>query len=347
MKTNIHPINTSLDSEIQHKIDLKTKPIGALGYLEEIALQLARIQSSLTPSIKRPTIVVFAGDHGIAKTGLVSAFPQEVTHQMVMNFLSGGAAINVFANQHSINLKVVDAGVNFDFSNHPHLIDSKIGYGTLNYLEEAAMSQEQCTTSIKKGASIVQDIYDSGSNIIGFGEMGISNTSSASLLMSVLCDIPIELCIGNGTGLSENQLTKKIQTLHTVRIKHAGINADNPIEVLATYGGFEIAQMCGAILKAAELGMVIMIDGFIATSALLVAHAINKNVLDYCVFTHHSDEHGHAKMLNFLQAKSLLNLGLRLGEGTACALAFPLIQSACAFLNEMASFEEASVSQKK
>ena len=343
---NIKKVSITLDKEIKSKIDLKTKPVGALGELEEIALKIARIQQTLAPILEKPTIAVFAGDHGIAKKGLVNPYPQEVTYQMVMNFLSGGAAINVLAKQNDIAVKVIDAGVNHDFGETEGLINTKIDLGTANYLDGKAMTIQQCESALVKGAQVIENIHKEGSNVIGFGEMGIGNTSSASLLMSVICQIPIEECVGKGTGVNRKQFDLKVKTLQQVREKHDTTDQKDALEILTTFGGFEIAQMCGGMLKAAELGMLILVDGFISGAAMLVAQMIDKNVLEYGVFTHHSNEEGHSRMLDFLKANPLINIGLRLGEGTGCAISYPIIQSACAFLNDMASFEDASVSQK-
>jgi nicotinate-nucleotide--dimethylbenzimidazole phosphoribosyltransferase len=340
---NIQPIAGDLTTAIQRKIDFKTKPVGSLGMLEKLALQICNIQGGESPRLERPAIVVFAGDHGIAGAG-VSPYPQDVTHQMVMNFLNGGAAINVFCKQNGIDLRVVDAGVNFEFPESAHLVDAKIGFGTRNCLSEPAMTEEQCGLALKRGAEICEDLYDQGSNIIGFGEMGIGNTSAASLIMSKLCHLTIEECIGRGAGLNDAQLKNKIDILTRVINKH---KVDEPFEVLRTFGGFEMAMMCGAMLKAAELQMIVLVDGFIASSVFLVAQAMYPNVLDYAIFCHQSDEQGHTKMLNYLGATPLLKLGMCLGEGTGCAVAFPIIKSAVSFLNEMANFESAGVSQKE
>ncbi|NAS30308.1 nicotinate-nucleotide--dimethylbenzimidazole phosphoribosyltransferase [Flavobacteriaceae bacterium R38] len=334
--------NASLENELNEKIDTKTKPLGALGLLEKTALQIGLIQQTSSPKLSKPTIVVFAGDHGIAKKGEVNPFSQEVTSQMVYNFLNGGAAINVFSKTHDIALKVVDSGVNHHFD-LPGIIDAKIDFGTKNYEEEAAMSTDQCTAALKKGGDIVTQIHREGCNSIGFGEMGIGNTSSASLLMSYFTGIPIDECIGAGTGLNAEGISKKKETLAAAYQKH---HPQSPLEALATFGGFEIVMLCGAILKAAELKMSILIDGFIVSASLLAAHAINKNCLDYCLFAHTSNEKGHEKILSYLEATPLLNLGLRLGEGTGAALCFPIVQSAVNFLNDMASFKDAGVSDK-
>ena len=343
-------ITEDLEQQLRQKIDNKTKPLGALGQLEETALQIGRIQQTLSPKIVHPHIIVFAGDHGIAQTGLVNPYPQAVTAQMVLNFLNGGAAINVFCRQHGIALKIVDAGVNHQWEDglqHEDFINLKIGYGTRNYLDEPAMSEADVEKAIEEGKKIVNKIILQGCNMVGFGEMGISNTSSASLLMSVLLQLPIKECVGKGTGTSDSQFTLKKYVLQKVVDKHnLNVYAEDPIRLLSLVGGFEIAMMVGAYLEATERKAVIVIDGFIATAALLVAHKINKEVLSYCIFAHASDEQGHQKMLDFLQAKPLLKLGLRLGEGTGAALAMPLLQSAVAFVNHMASFDSAGISSK-
>ncbi|WP_103072234.1 nicotinate-nucleotide--dimethylbenzimidazole phosphoribosyltransferase [Aquimarina sediminis] len=337
-------LDKTLKETIQSKIDNKTKPIGALGTLEKIALQIGMIQNTDQPSLQQPTIFVFAGDHGIAKKGEVNPYPQEVTAQMVYNFVNQGAAINVFCKQHNIGLTIVDAGVNHNFEGISGIIDAKIDYGTQNYQEQPAMTIAQCNKAIDQGANLVVKTYQKGSNIIGFGEMGIGNTSSASLLMSYYTNTPITECVGSGTGLDTEAIKTKQHILSEV---YQNYNPASPLEALATYGGFEIAMITGAILKAAELRMTIVIDGFIVTAALLAAHAINKNVLDYCIFAHTSEEQGHHKMHDFLGKKPLINLGMRLGEGTGIAVAYPIIESAVAFLNNMASFESAGVSGNK
>lgn len=333
----------TLVKELQQKIDLKTKPTGALGTLEKLALLIGQVQGTLTPTLTKPNIVVFAGDHGITKEG-VSAYPQEVTYQMVMNFLNGGAAINVFSNQNNINLKIVDAGVNFDFEPSGKLINAKIAYGTKNFLKEKAMSKTQLVQCFDEAAKIVNEIFESKSNVIGFGEMGIGNTSSATMLMSYLCKLPIQKCIGRGTGLNDIQLENKISILKQAQAFHGKI--EDPKEVLQTFGGFEIAQICGAMLAAFEKKMLILIDGFIASSAFLVAYQINPKIISNAIFCHLSDEYGHQNLLNYLNADPLLKLNMRLGEGTGCAVAYPIIASAVAFLNNMASFESAAVTNK-
>lgn len=340
----ISPLDTTLKNALHHKIQHKTKPLGALGQLETIALQIGLIQNSLAPQLRQPTMLVFAGDHGIAQSG-VSPYPQAVTAQMVLNFLAGGAAINVFSRQSGMTLRVIDAGVNHAFAPNVHLIDAKIGMGTANFLQSPAMTTTECEAAIARGAEIARVEIKAGCNIIGFGEMGIGNTSSASCLMSVLTDVPIAQCVGRGTGLDDAGLANKIGVL-TQAIAHHALNTTDPYVVLSTFGGFEIAMMVGAMLAAAEQKTVLLIDGFIVTAALLVASRIQPAVLDYCIFSHCSDEHAHQMLLAEFKARPLLNMGLRLGEGTGSALAYPLVQSAVNFLNQMASFESAGVSER-
>ncbi len=340
----ISPPSSSLKIALQQKINNKTKPLGALGRLEEIALQIGLIQNTLTPILNMPVVMVFAGDHGIAASG-VSAYPQAVTAQMVLNFLNGGAAINVFSKQNNIALRVVDAGVNHIFEPHTNLIDAKIGMGTANFLDVPAMSKAQCQQALTLGISLVQKEIQAGSNVLAFGEMGIANTASASCLMSVLCKLPIEDCVGRGTGLDDAGLVKKTEILK-LAIAHHALPADDALQLLTTFGGFEVAMMVGAMLCAAEQKTLLLIDGFIATSALLVASKLQPNILHYCVFAHCSGEAGHKRLLEYLGVKPLLDLGLRLGEGTGAALVCPLVQAAVNFLNDMASFESANVSEK-
>ena len=336
----IRPRSKSLCASLQNKIDQKTKPLGSLGQLESLALQIGLCQNTLTPCLNKPCIIIFAGDHGIVNSG-VSAYPQTVTAQMVANFLTGGAAISVFARQHQMELLIVDAGVNADLASHPKLIDAKIGKGTKNFLTHPAMTTEACTQAIQAGAERVLQQHCNDCNCIGFGEMGIGNTSSAAMLMHCLTALPLAQCVGRGTGLNDDQLQNKLSVLQLSLNQHKDVS--EPLDVLATFGGYEIAMMTGAYLKAAELGMLILVDGFIAGTALLVACKLYPQVLDYCVFSHVSSEQGHQALLDQFNAKPLLNLDLRLGEGSGIALAYPLLQSALVFLNEMATFDEAGV----
>ena len=337
----VPPVSSSIDVDLKKKIDGKTKPPGSLGRLETLALQCGKIQNSLNPELVNPTILVFAGDHGITEEG-VSPYPQEVTAQMVLNFLNGGAAINVFCRQNNISLHVVDAGVKTDLPEGTELINANIGRGTKNFCKEAAMSLDECEMAIEKGAELSRTVPVSTCNVIGFGEMGIGNTSSAAALTQRFTGFPVEDCVGKGTGLDDSGLEHKQTTIRQALEKHAQIK--EPQAVLSTFGGFEIAMMVGAILESAVLKRIILIDGFIASAAFLSASRIVPEIKQYAVFTHKSDEQGHAEILKYLQVEPLISLGMRLGEGTGAAVAFPILQSAVSFLNQMASFESASVS---
>jgi nicotinate-nucleotide--dimethylbenzimidazole phosphoribosyltransferase len=332
--------NPELAGRLDDAINNKTKPLGSLGALETLAKQLGLIQGSTAVSVDQPAILVFAGDHGVVAEG-ISAYPQDVTWQMVENFLANGAAINVFARQNGAALYVVDAGVNHDFGARPGLIDRKVARGTRNFAFEAAMTAEQCATAMEHGAALVTDLPG---NVVGFGEMGIGNTTAAAALMHKLAGIPVADCVGAGTGLSAQGVLNKQRVIEAAVERHAGVR--EPLEVLATFVGFEIAMMTGAMLQAAALRKTLLIDGFIVTAALLAASRLAPAILDYCVFAHCSDEAGHRRMLEQLGARPLLQLGLRLGEGTGAALALPLLHAAANFMNEMATFASASVSEK-
>ena len=343
---NIQPVDQQLAAALQAKIDQKTKPLGALGQLEKLAKTVGLIQQSLTPSLSNPQMLVFAGDHGAAKAG-VSAFPQDVSWQMVENFLAGGAAINVFSRQNGLALRVVDAGVAHDFRGpREGLIDLKVAPGTANYIEQAAMSAEQCQQAIEQGAGVILGLAAAGCNVVGFGEMGIGNTASASLITHCLTGVSLADCVGRGTGLNDDGLNRKRALLDTALKRYRQVGGgDAPLHVLAEFGGFEIATMVGAMLAAAEAKMALLIDGFIVSSAALVAARLQPAVLDYCVFCTRSAEPGAQAQLAAMKAEPLLDLGLRLGEGTGAALAYPLLQAAVNFLNEMASFESAGVAE--
>lgn len=375
-------VDRSFEAALRRKIDAKTKPPGSLGRLEALALQIGLVRGSLSPTLNNPHIVVFAGDHGAAKAG-ISAFPQDVTWQMVENFLAGGAAINVFARANGIGLTVVDAGVNHDFGARPNLVDAKVGsggtatagtdasMGTANYLEGAAMSAAQRDAALAKGAEIVAKLAADGCEVIGFGEMGIGNTAAASLITHCLTGLALEDCIGRGTGLDDAGLVRKRELLTRAldiwperprigrlllaeggggraspREGREGEEGEIALATLARYGGFEIVMMAGAMLAAARHRMLVLVDGFICGAAALAASRIAPAFLDYAVFCHVSAEAGHRKQLEAIGATPLMTLDMRLGEGTGAALAWPLVRAACAFLNEMASFESAGVSEK-
>ncbi|MFZ6720705.1 nicotinate-nucleotide--dimethylbenzimidazole phosphoribosyltransferase [Undibacterium sp. Ji49W] len=332
--------NAALEAELAAAINNKTKPLGSLGRLEQLAAQIGLIQQTAQPQLRDPAIVVFSGDHGVVAEG-ISAFPQDVTWQMVENFLANGAAINVFARQNGIALHVVDAGVNHDFGPREKLLSMKVAAGTRNFAKEPAMSAAQCQAAMRNGAELVASL---SGNVLGFGEMGIGNTTAAAAIMHKLTGIAVVDCVGAGTGLSSEGIRHKQAVIEAAVVLHADVI--QPADVLATFGGFEIATMVGAMLAAAERRMVLLIDGFIVTSALLVAARMQPAILDYCVFSHQSDESGHARMLQALKVKPVLQLDLRLGEGTGAALVYPMLQAAVNFLNQMATFSSAQVSEK-
>jgi nicotinate-nucleotide--dimethylbenzimidazole phosphoribosyltransferase len=329
---------SDLATRLQHKLDGKTKPLGALGRLEQLALQLGLILGTESPELHHPQLVVFAGDHGIAAQG-VSAYPSDVTWQMVKNFLAGGAAVSVLARQHGINLTVVDCGVRHDFAPQPGLVLRKVAAGTADCSQGPAMTPAQCEQALQHGREVVRALPG---NALLLGEMGIGNTSAASLLMARLTGHALADCVGAGTGLDEAGLRRKCDVLGRALALHA--EAHSPLEALAAFGGFEIAAMTGAVLAAAAARRVVVVDGFIAGAAVLVAHALQPGVLECCVFAHRSAERGHELLLRHLHADPLLDMQLRLGEGSGAALAWPLLVSACAILREMASFESAQVS---
>jgi nicotinate-nucleotide--dimethylbenzimidazole phosphoribosyltransferase len=335
---------------LQHKLDNKTKPLGSLGRLESLALQIGEILGTHSPTLQDPQMVVFAGDHGLTKRG-VSAFPSDVSWQMVENFLAGGAAVSVFSKLNGIALTVVDCGVKHDFLAGLPLGSQRAGLqvrkaagaeqGTADSSEQAAMTPAQCQQALQHGMALVKELPG---NALLLGEMGIGNTSAASLLLARLTGLDIEVCTGAGTGLDAAAVQRKTAVLREVLARHPQATA--PLDALAALGGFEIATMVGAVMQAALERRVVVVDGFIATSAVLVAHALQPLVLQRCVFAHRSGERGHEFMLQHLGVQALLDLGLRLGEGSGAALAWPLLQCACAMLRDMASFESAGVSEK-
>ena len=333
-------LDAALALKLQRKIDHKTKPLGALGQLENLALQLGLIQRSEKPKLDQPQMVVFAADHGLASEG-VSAFPQAVTVQMVNNMLAGGAAVNVLARQQQFALHVVDAGVAGEFADHPQLVKRKIAPGTGNSAQGPAMSADQLDTALQAGAEIVKSLPG---NVLAFGEMGIANSSAAALLLNYFAGVSIEDATGRGTGLTDPQLAHKQSVLARAAALHK--DATTPMAAMAALGGFEIAMMTGAMLQAASERRVILVDGFIAGSSALAACALAPATKDYMVFCHRSAERGHHAMLDFLGSKALLDLDMRLGEGTGALLAWPLVLASANLMNEMASFESAGVSGK-
>jgi nicotinate-nucleotide--dimethylbenzimidazole phosphoribosyltransferase len=340
----------ALFSLLRGSIDNKTKPLGSLGRLEELAIQIGLILGTQKPVLIDPQLVVFAGDHGITAQR-VSAYSSDVTWQMVENFLAGGAAVSVIAKKNGITVTVVDCGVNHDFlnikssgtrvNNRSGLIIKKVANGTADSSKEIAMTREQCVQAMGNGQEILKKLPG---NTLLLGEMGIGNTSAAAMLLSRITGFEINLCTGVGTGLDDLALAHKITVLSKSLTLHA--NVTEPLEVLAAFGGFEIATMVGAVLEAAFERRVIVVDGFIASSAVLIAHALEPFVLQRCIFAHKSAELGHSLMLQYLDVEPLLNLDLRLGEGSGAAIAWPLLESACAVLCNMSSFSDAGVSTK-
>jgi len=337
----VPPANdAALRERLLHKLDRKTKPPGSLGRLEALALRVGLALGSDSPRLVEPQMLVFAADHGLAARG-VSAYPQDVTWQMVENMLAGGAAVSVLTRQHGIALTLVDAGVAHELAPRAGLLQRRIGPGTRDVSVEPAMSLAECTAALAAGRAVMRE---RPGNAVLFGEMGIANTSSASLLLSRLAGLPIEECTGRGTGLDDAGLARKLSVLEAALARHARASA--PLEVLAALGGFEIAMMAGAMLQAAHEGRLIVVDGFIVGAALLVAQQFAPRVIEHCVFAHRGAEHAHGRMLAHFEAEPLLDLGLRLGEGSGAALAWPLVESAARVLCEMASFESAGVSDR-
>lgn len=336
----ISPLNQARRAEALNTINQKTKPLGALGQLEEIALQMALIQNTPRISIANSVMMVFAADHGIADEG-VSIAPSAVTRQMVLNFLAGGAAINCFCRVNNIPLKIIDAGIKYEITPAPeNLISQRIAAGTSNFVYQPAMSLALANEALTRGAQLADQEIDGGADILAFGEMGIGNSSSAAAILAAVSRAPVEECAGFGTGITAEQLKKKVALIKQAISRFA---SDDPVVILAEVGGFEIAQICGAMLATARAKKIILVDGFIVSAAALLATRIQPNAREYMIFAHQSEETGHQLMLRLLNAKPLLHLGLRLGEGTGAALAIPLLRAAENFYNNMATFESAGI----
>ena len=335
---NLPRISGALDDAIRHAIDSKTKPLGALGFLETLAAQIARVQGTLTPTLERCRVILFAADHGIAHEG-VSAYPQAVTRQMLANFLAGGAAANVFARANGVDLQVVDAGVAGDPIDSPELVSLRIAAGTRNLAKEAAMSGEQRDKALRAGHDLGAGVT---ADAVAFGEMGIANTSSASLIAHKITGAGLESLIGRGTGLDDEGLVHKRSVLGRAAKRTA--ERLDAHDALREYGGFEIAMMAGAMIGAARSGSLVLVDGFIASTAALVAVDLAPTLRDYLVFAHRSAEQGHHTVLAALDARPLLDFDMRLGEGTGALIAWPVLKCAAAMMSQMASFESAGVS---
>ena len=343
MKTfHIEKPDENLRPSIIDKINNLTKPKGSLGRLEEIALQIALIQQTLTPALHKPQNIIFAADHGIVDEG-VRLSPKEVTWQQLSNFLHGGAGVNFLCRQHGFELKIVDAGVDYDLPYEKGIIDMKVRRGTRNYLYEAAMTQEEMELCIERGAEVVRRCHEEGSNVLSFGEMGIGNTSSSSLWMTYFTGIPLEQCVGAGSGLNQQGIRHKYEVLKRSMENYNGDGSAT--DIIRYFGGLEMVMAVGAMLQAAELKMLILVDGFIMTNCMLAAMQLCPAVKDYAIFGHCGDESGHKLILEYMQAKPLINLGLRLGEGTGAICAYPLVDSAVRMINEMDNFAHASITK--
>ena len=345
----ITPTDKTLIPSIQEKIDNLNKPKGSLGRLESLALQVALIQQTLSPKLSHPCHILFGGDHGIEREG-VSLSPREVTWQQMKNYDRGGGGVNVFCRQHGFNLRIVDVGVDYDFDHetYPHIIDRKVAHGTRNLVYEPAMSETEWQKALEVGAEQVDDCADEGCNIICFGEMGIGNTSPSSILMHLFETIPLKQCVGCGSGLNSEGVRHKLGVLRRA-VENSGFTPSNCTEdasaTIRYFVGFEMAAAIGGMLRAAERRLVILVDGFIMTACMLAASKIDKAVTDYAVYGHCGDEGGHRLMLDEMGANPLLNLGLRLGEGTGALVAYPIVQSAVAMLNEMDNFSHAEITK--
>ena len=336
----IKVVDTSIDEKVQKQLDSLTKPPGSLGRLEEIVKDVARISQKSSPKIRKKTIFVMAGDHGVAESG-VSAFPAEVTPQMVLNFLNGGAAINVLASHAGCETKVVDMGVNYDFQNAPGLIDRKIGHGTKNIANGPAMSEEETVKAVMAGIRLAEEAAKDGSDIIGTGEMGIANTTPSTAIFCALLAFSPEDITGSGTGLDEKGISLKAQVIQKALKKNEPYGS--ALETLMKLGGFEIAGLVGLILGSAKMNVPVVVDGFISTAAALVAMEAAPYVRRKLFFAHLSDERGHKKVLEKLDVKPILDLDMRLGEGSGAALAISVIDASLKIFNEMATFESAGV----
>lgn len=340
----IKPANTEIAKIAKEKLDNLTKPKGSLGVLEDCAVKYLSARGNIEAKINNPVILTFAGDHGVAKEG-VSAFPQEVTVQMLANFANGGAAINVLARHAGAKLKVIDIGAAADCKD-PKIIKLKAGYGSANFAKSEAMTIEQCEQAIIYGAKIAAESIEEGADLICTGDMGIANTCSSSAIYSLLLDLPAEDTVGRGTGIDDMRLQKKLNIVRDA-VKRFSHLKDEPFSVLASVGGFEIAGICGAIIQAAAKKIPVIVDGFISGAAAITAIKAKKEIMDYCFFSHLSAEAGHAKVLNAMGVRPLLNLDLRLGEGTGAALAINIVTASIKIINEMASFKSAKVSNKE
>lgn len=344
--TAVKPVGAALEGRAKHKIDFKTKPLGSLGVIEDIALKMALIQDTLDPVIRGKRMFVFAGDHGVTAEG-VSAFPAAVTPQMVMNFLAGGAAINVFCRHGGIDIGIVDMGVNYDFGGVKGLIDKKVANGTKNFFRENAMSEAEAVKALENGIAVFTEAYAASPfGIVGVGDMGIGNTSAASAIIAAITGASAADVTGRGTGVDDTGLSHKTDIIAQALTARKP-DAKNALDVLMKVGGFEIAGIAGCVLAAAAHRVPVVLDGIISTAGGLIAHTFAPSVSDYLFSAHRSVEKGQALALKRMGVSPLLDFNLRLGEGTGAALAIPVIDAACAIMREMASFESAGVTNNE
>lgn len=342
---NIKSTEKSLQTAILHKIDNLNKPKGSLGRLEELAMQICLIQQTLEPSLAHPCHLLLGGDHGIEREG-VSVSPREVTWQQMINFTHGGGGVNMFCRQHGFKLRIVDVGVDYDLSNIEGIIHRKIARGTRNFLYEPAMSEKEFDQAIQIGCDFVDDCIAEGCRVLSIGEMGIGNTSPSSIWMHLFTSIPLADCIGAGAGLDTPGIRHKYEVLSKALANYqATTHHPTPITHIRHFGGYEMIAAIGAMLKAAEKHLVILIDGFIMTACALAAIQLYPAAKDYMIFTHCGDESGHKRMLDAMGANALLNLGLRLGEGTGALCAYPIVDSAVRMMNEMNNFDNARITK--
>jgi len=339
----VPPVNETIRAAACRRLDVLTKPLGALGRLEPLAAQICAVQGTLDVRITQPVGIVFAADHGVSLSG-VSAYPREVTAQMVANFLHCGAAISVLAKLNGIELWIVDAGVEGDCGTHPRLIDAKVRPGTRNFVDEPAMTPEECATALKRGRDVLDRVIPPGGNTLVLGEMGIGNTAASAMLMHGLTGKELSACVGRGTGVDDRGLERKKAVLAQALKRRSA--PQDPLDLLAEFGGYEIAMLTGAVLGAAARRMLILVDGFTVSVAVAVAARLDPAVLDYCVFGHCSAELAHRALLDYLKVQPLLDLGMRLGEGSGAALALSVVRAAAALFTDMATFEGAGVSDK-
>ena len=341
---SIAPI-TDPGKPIREKIDHLNKPKGSLGMLEDLAFDICRIQQTLSPTLRHPCHLLLGADHGIEREG-VSVSPRAVTWQQMVNFTRGGGGVNVFCRQHHFDLTLVDMGVDYDLSPYP-ILDRKIARGTNNFLYGPAMSQEQFVRAMKTGAELADSCHAKGSNVLCIGEMGIGNTSASSLWMCLLGHLPLSACVGSGAGLNSEGMNHKRYVLQQALDRFLA-TSPSPVDtetVIRYFGGFEMVAAVGAMLQAAQRRMLVLVDGFIMSACMLAASRLEPAVLGYAVFGHCGDESGHKQLLQLMKARPILQLGLRLGEGTGALCAYPIIESAVRMINEMNNFKDANIDQ--